>query len=124
MAPCPTPESTAAVPGHRCAMTTQRRSATAVRRFERHLVLAHLRQVHPSCPEDVRRELATRVAMRIWSDPIRLGKAVGIATSTYARHKFTDYDLLLEQGVARSDAREQVAPTVKRILSSWRIPFT
>lgn len=83
--------------------------------------ITHLREHHPGCPDDIMLELANRIASRTWRTRVTLGHAAGIVTSTYVRHRLTDYDRLFRiKGLTREEARLIVAPEVKAILDAWR----
>ena len=49
-------------------------------------------------------------------------QAVTLAMVASLRHHDTDYDELLMAGVPRAVAREQVRPTVDRVLATWQHP--
>ncbi len=45
--------------------------------------------------------------------------ALHLATMSYVRHKYTDYDKLLETGLDRDAARYCVAQDMEEIIGSW-----
>jgi hypothetical protein len=47
--------------------------------------------------------------------------AAWLSLVAYARHAFTDYDELLQQGYDRDSARHFVAQEIDAVLSSWGV---
>jgi hypothetical protein len=83
-------------------------------------VRAHLARHHPSCPPAIIDEIARRIDGRLWSPPVSIGEAVGIAADGYVRHKLTDYERLLKvHSLTREEARLIVNPEVNDIIRSW-----
>ena len=108
------------------------RAAGTVRREQedRELVVqmtAQIASLFPRCPPSdaaaIARHTATRGSGRVGRtaagrslDPGALTAAVPAAV----RHRHTNYDDLLADGVERTGARHQVAERVQEILESWR----
>lgn len=90
-------------------------------RFGRADVLAHIRYHHPGCPPHAVKQVAKRVCGRDWFGTT-LGAAVGITINAYLRHEKTNYETLLEGGIARADALREVAPKLKRAIRTWAQP--
>lgn len=92
-------------------------------RFSVAAVERHMRGCHPACPPQVRERLVQIVSERAWAEELPIGKAVGIVTSNYVRHRMTDYDLLLRRDrLSRAEARICVASEVNVILARWKGP--
>jgi hypothetical protein len=47
--------------------------------------------------------------------------AAWLSLVAYARHVFTEYDELLQQGYDRDSARHFVAPELEQVLNSWGV---
>ena len=83
-------------------------------------IRAHLATHHPSCPPAIVDEIVGRIDGRIWSPPVSIGEAVGIAADGYVRHRLTDYERLLKvHSLSREEARLIVNPEVNDIIRSW-----
>ena len=46
-------------------------------------------------------------------------QAITLAVVASVRHQDTDYDSLLMSGVRRDAARDQIRPSIDRVLASW-----
>jgi hypothetical protein len=102
------------------------REAALDQRFVREFARAIVQQF-PRCPANEATRIAEH-ACRKYSG--RVGRsaaakrldpeAIRLATVASVRHRFTDYDLLLVQGVSRAEAREQVYQVVQEKLGQWR----
>ncbi|WP_036495509.1 DUF2293 domain-containing protein [Nocardia sp. BMG111209] len=88
---------------------------------------AEIRRLFPGCPADRAGEIADHAAVR---GSGRVGRsaaakvfdaeAVTLAVIASVRHRDTDYDRMLMDGVARMDARAAIRPDLDRVLESWR----
>ena len=87
-------------------------------RFSREKIERHIRKHHPGCPEFAVIYIAERVAERHWWD-LTPGAAVAITIRSELRHKMTEYERLLGEGVSREDARNKVQWKVDRMLAEW-----
>lgn len=86
-----------------------------------------IQQLFPGCPEPEARKIAQHTAVR---GSGRVGRseagrsleesALTAAVIASIRHLHTNYDRLLEDGVPRRVARQQIADKIERVLSSWR----
>lgn len=81
-------------------------------------VSAHIRRMHPGCPEFAVEWFAAEIAGKSWKR-VTLGKAVGITMQTHLRHNHTDYDTLLLSGIGRREARRRVQPRITAMILSW-----
>lgn len=82
----------------------------------------------PRCPADRADEIAAHAAVR---GSGRVGRsaaarildpeAITLAVIASVRHRDTDYDRLLMDGVPRMDARATIRPALDRVLESWRV---
>jgi hypothetical protein len=82
--------------------------------------------LYPGCPPEQAREIAMHTAAR---GSGRIGRteagcaldpeALRLAVIAAVRHRHTDYDELLMQGVERSIARERVQSRIEEVLCSW-----
>ena len=108
------------------------RGAEQRREQDRALVLQMITEIgilFPGCPPAERAAIAEHTAVR---GSGRVGRtqagraleqdALTAAVVAAVRHKHTNYDALLAQGLDRSRAREQVAEKIDEILASWRNP--
>ena len=83
---------------------------------------AEILQEFPSMP-DADAEECARHASEIGSG--RVGRSstaedpARAAVVAYARHNLTEYDLLLNSGIDREEARRIVAPKIRGILETW-----
>jgi hypothetical protein len=121
-----------------CLADAEQRQRQAERRAQREVALDHrfvrefagtIVQQFPSCPANEATRIAEH-ACRKYSG--RIGRsaaakrldpeAILLATAASVRHRFTDYDLLLLQGVDRAEARAQVYRVVQKKLEQWRAP--
>ncbi|KAI1447033.1 hypothetical protein F5Y02DRAFT_416475 [Annulohypoxylon stygium] len=50
---------------------------------------------------------------------IDIGEKVQLAVRAYARHKYTDYNTLLENGVSKDEARANIHEKLNSILTKW-----
>ncbi len=98
------------------------------RKFAQELV-AQLVVLFPGCPRDEAISIAQHTAVRgsgrvgRTAAAQRLQKdALTAAVVAAIRHKFTNYDELLQNGVDRADARTEVAVEVRTILAGWLVP--
>jgi hypothetical protein len=86
-----------------------------------------IKELFPRCPSDREQEIAEH-ACRKYSG--RVGRsaeaksfdeqAVRLAVLAHIRHRETDYDELLGQGLPRHEARSHVRNRVDRISESWK----
>lgn len=85
-------------------------------------LLAEIRRLYPGMPEREARACARHATepgsgrvgrSTVAEDPARA------AVTAWARHKHTDYDALLAEGMDREEARALVAARVRSILSAW-----
>lgn len=87
-----------------------------------------VRELFPNCPDD-REQIIADHACRKYSG--RVGRsaaakalseeAVRLAVIAHIRHKETEYDTLLMQGVGRQEARRQIELDVQEILLKWEV---
>jgi hypothetical protein len=85
-----------------------------------------IRELYPKCPVDREIEIAQH-ACRKYSGRVGRSarakelnpKAVRLAVMAHIRHQETEYDDLLTQGWARSDARERVLERVNALHDAW-----
>ncbi|MBO9097635.1 MULTISPECIES: DUF2293 domain-containing protein [unclassified Rhizobium] len=87
-------------------------------RFKDATIEKHIRREHPGCPDFAVRYFVAEIAKRDWSR-VSLGKAVGIVMQTTLRHRLTDYDQLLLEGVDRKEALRRVQPKINAMLATW-----
>ena len=111
----------------------RRRQREEQRRVEQDLVfqaefVGAVRRLFPACPpqraEATAQHAGARRSGRIGRSAA--GRALDPAAITLAvvasvRHVDTPYDALLMSGVARADARAQVADQIETVLDSWRV---
>jgi hypothetical protein len=83
-------------------------------------ILVFLIRKETKCSEHACRKYSGRVGRSAAAK--RLPEAIRLATAASVRHRFTDYDLLLLQGVDRAEARAQVYHVVQKKLEQWRSP--
>ncbi len=121
-----------------CLADAEQRQRKAERRAQRESALDQgfvrefagaIVQQFPRCPANEASRIAEH-ACRKYSG--RVGRsaaakrldpeAIRLATAASVRHRFTDYDLLLLQGVDRAEARAQVYQVVQKKLEQWRSP--
>jgi hypothetical protein len=86
-------------------------------------------QRYPGCPADEAREIAAHTASR---GSGRVGRsaagraldeqALDLAVRASIRHRHTNYDTLLMQGMERLDARGMIRADIDRLLSEWLMP--
>ena len=109
-----------------------RREREVVRRVEKDQVLAarmteSIRQLFPGCPPEEARAIAAHTSIRKSG---RVGRtsagraleeeALTAAVIAAIRHKHTDYDRLLMNGISRMDARDAIRDEIDRVLDRWR----
>lgn len=85
-----------------------------------------IRRLFPGCPKKRATAIAQHAAVR---GSGRVGRsaaaralderAITAAVVASVRHEDTDYDQLLMSGTPREDARDQVRPTIDRVLERW-----
>ncbi|WP_434052928.1 MAG: DUF2293 domain-containing protein [Roseibium sp.] len=74
----------------------------------------------PNCPRDHRERIIGRVVTRKWRN-CSLGKAVGICSHNYIRHRLTDYEALLKRHtLERNEARQIVKAELDEMFLSWQ----
>jgi len=108
----------------------RKRGAEARGREDRKLadeMTARIRAIYPKCPPEEARRIAEHTAER---GSGRVGrsaagraledKALELAVRAAVRHRKTDYDAMLANGVEREDARRQVSDRVDEVLEHWR----
>jgi hypothetical protein len=119
-----------------CLADLEQRHRQAERRAQREAALDQhfvhefagvIVQQFPGCPANEATRIAEH-ACRKYSG--RIGRsaaakrldpeAIRLAIAASVRHRFTDYDLLLLQGVDRAEARALVYPAVQKKLEQWR----
>jgi hypothetical protein len=109
----------------RQAERRREREAEVDRQFVNEFADALVRQF-PGCPSEEARRIAAHAcrkysgrvgrsaaAKRLDPEPVRL------AVMAAVRHRFTNYDTLLLQGIERHDARALVSSAVERKLGEW-----
>jgi hypothetical protein len=84
-------------------------------------------QLFPGCPPEEARSLAAHTSAR---GSGRVGRtsagraledeALRAAVIAAIRHKHTDYDRLLMNGISRMDARDAVRDEIDHVLDRWR----
>ena len=84
-------------------------------------------EIHPHGPVAERLEIARHACARSSG---RVGRstaakeldewAIDLAVQAHVRHRHSNYDELLVQGIDRQDARVAVAMEVNRVLTAWR----
>ena len=89
-------------------------------------MIREIKRLFPGCPVSRAEAIARHTSLR---DSGRVGRsaagrslddeALTLAVVASVRHEDTDYDLLLMSGVGRAEARDQIRPSVDRILASW-----
>ena len=82
--------------------------------------------LYPNCPPAEARRVAAHTAMR---GSGRVGRTAAgqnleqspliAAVKAAVRHRHTNYDELLQDGVDRADARELVAAQIDKLLNQW-----
>lgn len=87
---------------------------------------SEIRRLFPGCPKKRATAIAEHAALR---GSGRVGRsaaakalderAITAAVVASVRHEDTDYDQLLMSGTLRDIAREQIRPTIDRVLDSW-----
>jgi len=87
---------------------------------------ARIREMFPGCPTAREQAIAEHACQKYSG---RVGRsaaakefedhAIRVAVAAHVRHVETEYDVLLCQGVERSDARGEVAAQVERVLAQW-----
>jgi len=101
------------------------------RRDEENALVEHLagkiREMFPECPPGELQAIAAHTAVR---GSGRVGRsaagralddeAVTLAVIAFIRHKYTQYDELLMQGMERAWARQQVQQSIAEVLDAWR----
>jgi hypothetical protein len=110
----------------------ERRARAAVSRAESDVelveeMIALIATLFPGCPADEARQIASHTAVR---GSGRVGRsaagrdlqdqAIELAVGAHVRHQHTNYDELLMQGVERQDARKQISPQQREVLSQWK----
>jgi hypothetical protein len=108
----------------------RKRGAEARGREDRKLadeMTSRIRAIYPKCPPEEARRIAEHTAER---GSGRVGrsaagraledKALELAVRAAVRHRKTDYDAMLANGVEREDARRQVSDRVDEVLEHWR----
>ncbi|MBF6329449.1 DUF2293 domain-containing protein [Nocardia transvalensis] len=110
----------------------RRRERDRVRRAEQDVefcgrMAEQIRRLFPGCPPHRAAEIAEHAALR---GSGRVGRsaaakvldpeAVTLAVIASVRHRDTDYDRLLMDGVPRMEARAAIRPAVDKVLESWR----
>jgi hypothetical protein len=109
----------------------QRKKAAVARVAEDQVLTAEMaeaiRKLFPRCPANDAREIAAHTAAR---GSGRVGRsaagrkldenALTLAVIAAVRHRYTDYDALLERGVERVEARERIAGEIDEIIDAWR----
>lgn len=108
-----------------------RRNREAVRREEldrKHVkrFSARIQKLYPGCPAGAEVTIAEHACLKYSG---RIGRsaaakeldneAVRLAVIAHIRHVETKYDELLAKGYDRREARDQVRPSVKNMLSKW-----
>lgn len=85
-----------------------------------------IRECYPSCPPSEEHIIAERACEKYSGRVGRSGSAkqfdpgmIDLAVWAHIRHQHTEYDLLLEQGWPREDARKAVVEVVDKILGNW-----
>lgn len=118
-----------------CLADVDQRHRQAERRAQREAELDHrfvlefasaILQAFPRCPAKEATHIAEH-ACRKYSGRVgrsaaakRLdAEAIRLATIAAVRHRFTDYDLLLLEGVDRGEARARVYDAVEKKLEQW-----
>lgn len=85
--------------------------------------LKALEEGFPNMPESERVACAVQYSRRK-SNPfdilVRHKRLVENTVVAYIRHRYTDYDSLLDQGVPRDIARAKVGRIVRKILNHWK----
>jgi hypothetical protein len=109
-----------------------RRAADAVRRAVRNdeyikAFAGEIRKRYPGAPADAADQIAAH-ACQVHSN--RIGRtasakdfdpsAIDLAVQAYVRHRHTNYDDLMAEGVDRLDARAQVRGAIDEVLNEWR----
>jgi hypothetical protein len=109
-----------------------RRTYDAVRRLEQDKTLAQemrarLMEMFPGCADQDASRIAAHTSVR---GSGRVGrseagrnldeKALRLAAIAYVRHRYTEYDKLLMQGMERQLARQQVRRQIESVLSRWQ----
>ncbi len=106
----------------RAAEREKERDAEFVTRFA-----SRARELFPLCPPGREREIAEHACLKYSG---RVGRtaaakaldenAVLFAVQAHVRHRETDYDELLANGLDRHQARLEVQGEVQRVLETWR----
>jgi hypothetical protein len=107
----------------------RKRGAEARAREDRKLadeMTARIQAMYPKCPPWEARRIAEHTAQR---GSGRVGrsaagraledKALELAVRAAVRHRKTDYDAMLANGVEREDARRRVADKVEDVIDEW-----
>lgn len=110
----------------------QRRLREAVRReeWDQEYIArfaARVRELFPNCPEGREKEIAEHACLKYSG---RVGRsasakdldeeAVLLAVTAHIRHRETNYDELLDQGMERWAARDEIKGAVYDVLERWR----
>jgi hypothetical protein len=113
------------------SLRTTRREREAMRRAaqDKELVAAmaqSIRRLYPGCPAEEAVEIARHTAER---GSGRIGRsaagrdleerALALAVNAWVRHRKTEYDVLLGNGIERIDAREMVRDKIREMLDLW-----
>ena len=86
-----------------------------------------VRKLFPGCPTSENDAIAEHACLKYSG---RIGRshaarqfdatAIELAVQAHVRHRYTDYDQLLAEGMDRGEARSAVWATVQGILDNWR----
>ena len=108
-----------------------RREREAYRRLDQDKALAEsmrlkLREMFPGCPakeaETIARHTSERGSGRVGRSEAGRNldeEALRLAAVAYIRHRYTNYDRLLMQGMDRQDARESVRDKIAETVEKW-----
>jgi hypothetical protein len=78
----------------------------------------YLRVMYPGCPDPMHELILDYVRSK--SRFGRLAEISAIAATIVVRHNLTDYDMLLQMGLTREEARLLVKDEIQETLSNWR----
>ncbi|EMD92491.1 hypothetical protein COCC4DRAFT_58047 [Bipolaris maydis ATCC 48331] len=98
---------------------TNRRDATDTARAS-----AEMEKQFPHMPQD-EQETVLRHGFKKYSgrvgrtNSIPLSRKVLLAVIAHVRHRHTEYDTLLDQGIDREDARKSTRKGIERLLQKW-----
>lgn len=78
------------------------------------------RVMFPFCPSLDRRAIVRHVVSHPWPDGTDAASALRFSARAHVRHRLLGYgQMMAETGMARSEARRAIGPTISKIVASW-----